>query len=207
MHHGLDGIGPRVEEITEPDRRALQTGLGCLQQSIWALQRSIVTYQDRMSNQLTTILSLISQQDQNVGIKIAEASKTIALEAKMDSSSMKTIAGVTMCFLPGTFVASIFAMPMFDWRAPFGSVVSDRLWIYFVVTIPLTLATCAVWWLWLRFKEKVEPPEHTRNSTRSGTANRAKKLSSRLTQSFRRQQPSREVPSSIRQRNVIKESV
>lgn len=52
-------------------------------------------------------------KDQHISIAIAKASREIAVESKRDSSSMKTIAAVTMFFLPGTFVASLFATLMF----------------------------------------------------------------------------------------------
>lgn len=51
------------------------------------------------------LFSLTAQRDQEIRIKIAADSKTVAEEAKRDSTSMKAIAAVTMCFLPGTFVA------------------------------------------------------------------------------------------------------
>jgi hypothetical protein len=40
-----------------------------------------------------------------VNARIAEESKLIAAEARKDSSSMKTIAALTMVFLPGAFIA------------------------------------------------------------------------------------------------------
>ena len=73
---------------------------------------------------------------------------------------MKTLAVVTMLFLPGTFIASFFAMPLFDWQAPHGQVVDSRLWIYFVVTIPLTGFTCAVWWAWITLKTRRQRKEN-----------------------------------------------
>ncbi|KAI1352237.1 hypothetical protein F5Y01DRAFT_280326 [Xylaria sp. FL0043] len=51
------------------------------------------------------IFNLIAQQDQNTSIGIAEDSRILAAESKRDSTSMKTLAVVTMAFLPGAFVA------------------------------------------------------------------------------------------------------
>ena len=53
------------------------------------------------------------------------------LESRRDSSSMKTRAVVTMVFLPGTFIATFFAMPLFDWQASNGQVVDKRIRIFF----------------------------------------------------------------------------
>ncbi len=64
---------------------------------------------------------------------------------------MKTLAGVTVAFLPGAFVAALFAMPLFEWNAAGdGMIVSKRFWVYWAVTVPLTCLTLAVWVLWTR---------------------------------------------------------
>jgi len=62
---------------------------------------------------------------------------------------MKTLAAVTVAFLSGTFVASFFAMPLFNWDASHNSsVVKGRFWIYWAVSIPLTLVTIISWLSW-----------------------------------------------------------
>ena len=64
-----------------------------------------------------------------------------------DSESMKTIAAVTMVFLPGTFVATFFSMGFFH----FGSgddlylTVAPQWWLYVAVTLPLTIAVLTFW--------------------------------------------------------------
>lgn len=52
---------------------------------------------------------------------------------------MKTIALMTMLFLPGTFYAALFALPSlkFDDKAP--GVVQDGFGLYWAFTIPSTL--------------------------------------------------------------------
>lgn len=82
--------------------------------------------QERLNNQVSGMSNIISQRD---------------------TSAMKTIAIVTMVFLPGTFVASFFAMPMLNWDAVADNlIVSRRFWIYWIVTVPLTIAVFALWW-------------------------------------------------------------
>ena len=73
----------------------------------------------------------------------------IAMASKRDSSSMKTLAAVTVTFLPGTFVASLFSMSMFNWQAPDGRVVTAKFWIYWAITAPLTLITIGIWYAWV----------------------------------------------------------
>ena len=73
---------------------------------------------------------------------------------------MKAIAVLTMFFLPATFVAAFFAMPLFDWSAERGSeVVGGRFWVYWVVTVPgtvLVLGVWRAWWSWDDWKGKNE---------------------------------------------------
>jgi hypothetical protein len=47
----------------------------------------------------------MSQIDSKASITVAEESTKLALAAARDSSAMKSIAVVTMLFLPGTFVS------------------------------------------------------------------------------------------------------
>jgi Mg2+ and Co2+ transporter CorA len=117
---------------------------------------------DDLKDMMSAIYNLIAQKDSNVGLRVANHSRTLAIESKRDSSSMKTIAAVTMAFLPGTFVASFFAMPMFDWNKPPGhNVNTHAFWIYWTVTIPLTASVLLLWWTWLRFKTVREIREDT----------------------------------------------
>jgi hypothetical protein len=65
---------------------------------------------------------------------------------------MKTLSIVTMFFLPGTFVSSLFSMPLFDWDATNSSYGNPAVWkprlgIYMAITAPLTLLTFTIWGL------------------------------------------------------------
>ena len=95
-----------------------------------------------------------SRKDQKVSVDIAKSSRLIAYNTLHDSASMKAIANVTMVFLPGTFLASVFAMPFFSSQKAAGFFVSERIWIYVVITIPLTLATLACAWVWYHFSAR-----------------------------------------------------
>jgi Mg2+ and Co2+ transporter CorA len=88
----------------------------------------------------------MAQKDSKVNISLAETSATIAQESKKDSSSMKAIAVLTMCFLPGTFLAAIFAMPLFNWDASEGeAVVKSGFRWYWAIAVPLTVLVLGVW--------------------------------------------------------------
>ena len=46
-------------------------------------------------------------------------------------------------------------MTMFNWQANSGeSLVSAHLWVYFIVTIPLTFIVFAIWIWWFRTQDR-----------------------------------------------------
>ncbi|KAL9584989.1 MAG: hypothetical protein Q9212_001786 [Teloschistes hypoglaucus] len=63
------------------------------------------TLRNRIRIQLSVVANFMTQNDGRTNIAIAEASRRIAFETKRDSDAMKTIAALTMVFLPATFVA------------------------------------------------------------------------------------------------------
>ncbi|KAH8810749.1 hypothetical protein F5884DRAFT_875544 [Xylogone sp. PMI_703] len=107
---------------------------------------------ERMQSQQTVLFNLIAQSDNLINVSLAKDSKEIAVASKQDSSAMKIIAVLTTFFLPGTFMATFFAMPLFNWSQPsISQVTSHHFWIYWAVTVPLTLVTIAsviAWALW-----------------------------------------------------------
>lgn len=56
---------------------------------------------------------------------------------------MKTVAIMTMAFLPATFFAALFAMPAFDWDG--SPVVQDHFWVYLAFTLPSTALVFILW--------------------------------------------------------------
>ncbi|KAI0381338.1 hypothetical protein F5Y04DRAFT_80172 [Hypomontagnella monticulosa] len=93
----------------------------------------------RRIDSLTTVLySLIAQHDAAVQYHLAH-------ESIRHSMSMKTLSVITILFLPGAFVASIFSTNMFVFD-PNG----QEIWIYFTTVVPLTAVCMVVWRWWLR---------------------------------------------------------
>ena len=59
---------------------------------------------------------------------------------------MRVIASVTLLFLPGTFVATLFSASFWDFSpSNQGSVVSKWVWLFWTITIVLTVAVLGVW--------------------------------------------------------------
>jgi hypothetical protein len=59
-------------------------------------------------------------------------------------------------------------MPIFSWNAgPASDVVSHRLWVYFLVTLPLTIITLVSWRIWSQQSNKIyEQRREERKQTR-----------------------------------------
>jgi dipeptidase len=57
---------------------------------------------EHMADWYWQVYQFMVQKDSKVNLQLAETTTTIAKESKKDSSTMKAIAVLTMCFLPGT---------------------------------------------------------------------------------------------------------
>jgi hypothetical protein len=61
---------------------------------------------------------------------------------------MKALAVITAIFLPGEFMSSLFGMSLFDWQPGADGVVNWRFWIYWSITVPLTVGILVAWRAW-----------------------------------------------------------
>ena len=68
---------------------------------------------------------------------------------------MKTLAFVTMVFLPGSFVSALFSTDLFDWDNTedqgIGILTTPQFRLYWAVTIPLTVITFIFYFMWAEF--------------------------------------------------------
>ncbi|KKY14586.1 hypothetical protein UCRPC4_g06715 [Phaeomoniella chlamydospora] len=113
------------------------------------------TLAQRLANQMQSIFQLTNQRDSRANLAIADFNNELAWQAHGANSSMRTIAFVSLLFLPGTFVASFFDTPMFNWVPSEGKVlVAEPFWIYWTVSGLLTLILCAGWAQYLQSKRK-----------------------------------------------------
>ena len=68
---------------------------------------------------------------------------------------MKTIAVLTMFFLPAAAVAALFSMPFFEVTA--SGIRSKDFHVYWAVTIPLTIVVMGFWFVSMRIKNQKWP--------------------------------------------------
>ncbi|KAH6977455.1 hypothetical protein BKA56DRAFT_674268 [Ilyonectria sp. MPI-CAGE-AT-0026] len=108
---------------------------------------------DNTSITMQTIWNHIARHDAAVNTKISIANTSIALDSKQDNAQMRSIALLTMIYLPVSAIASVFSMGIFDWSSK-GTVVSKYIWIFVVLSLGLTIITVLVWYLATRTIKK-----------------------------------------------------
>ncbi len=88
---------------------------------------------------------------------MAHHQRLLALASKRDNQSLKALSIVGALFLPATLLSSLFSMTFFNFQTGNGDdspTVAPTLWIYFVITVPLTVAVLLVMFWWDRTREK-----------------------------------------------------
>ncbi|POR34676.1 Uncharacterized protein TPAR_05130 [Tolypocladium paradoxum] len=116
----------------------------------------------RVQVQIDALFSIITQQDSLHSLKLSQSTHEIAYFSYRDSSSMKTLAVVTMFFLPGSFISALFSTPCFEWASvdhlsnDIGVKPTPQFSLYCAIAIPLTVVTFMLYflWLWVQKREK-----------------------------------------------------
>lgn len=94
-----------LREVLRKSQSAVKSQTRVWRRRADALLDEAETWKGKASILVQTVFTLATQRDTGISIQIAQDSRTLAQKATRDSTSMKAIAAVTMCFLPGTFVA------------------------------------------------------------------------------------------------------
>ncbi|KAF5013626.1 hypothetical protein FDECE_387 [Fusarium decemcellulare] len=126
-----------LEELKAPGFRIMQR-----------LQELIDEYDEHIRECSTLIQGLdlaLSTDTRETNQEIAHSSLQVSKLAQKDGNLMKSIAFLTMIYLPATFASTFFSMDFFDW--PYdekNSIMTHYIWVYAVVAIGLTVLTVAV---------------------------------------------------------------
>ncbi|CAK7271827.1 hypothetical protein SEPCBS119000_004805 [Sporothrix epigloea] len=121
----------------------------------------------RLDVQRAALYNIIAQKESKLNLEIAQHQRLLALASKRDNQSMKALSVVGAIFLPATYLASLFSMTFFNFQPGGngangtgdgsdggGPIVAPTLWVYFALTIPLTLLVLAALVWWDRSREK-----------------------------------------------------
>ncbi|KAF2013810.1 hypothetical protein BU24DRAFT_494212 [Aaosphaeria arxii CBS 175.79] len=170
-----EGFGDSVEG---GDVTIFYERLDFIEQSLVAAERKCDYLERSIDAQVQTIYTLVAQKDNQTNIAaasasyhIASSSRRIAILTRKDSTDMRIIAAVTLVFLPGTFVATLFSTGLFDWG--YGDptsndtdnekgsqdggqkVVSRYIWVYFMLTGVLTGVVLVAWVLFSCLQKRI----------------------------------------------------
>lgn len=104
------------------------------------------TYYQDIQATLQLLTNLIYRSASNDARLRNEINLAFNVVNQQDTKAMRIISIVTLTFLPATFVSTLFSMTFF--RQPSdqkGWGMSPMIWIYFVISVPLTGFTIALW--------------------------------------------------------------
>ncbi|EFQ98605.1 hypothetical protein MGYG_01629 [Nannizzia gypsea CBS 118893] len=123
--------------------------------SLSAAQSMVCEDVEYMRRRTAMLLSQVQQMTDRTQSQTAfsdsEYTAAIAIDTKRDSIAMRTISILGIIYLPGSFVATLFSMDMFQWGDQSSPPkASPFLWVYWAVALPLTLATVLIWFFWVR---------------------------------------------------------
>ncbi|KAK7969111.1 hypothetical protein PG996_002449 [Apiospora saccharicola] len=162
VHAGMDKYWLMTDH-NRPDISALHDSLisrlDFYRIKLTGIEHYVHTTLERLNIQRQALYNIIAQKESKLNLEMAAQQRRLAHASKRDSTAMKTLSLLGALFLPGTFLASLFSMSFFDFNvgpefpgmdpddySGKGAQVSEYLWLYFVVTIPLTLAIVGAWW-------------------------------------------------------------
>jgi len=166
VYEDLGDLEERLDFLTDTSKKLQDAGckttsavesLKFLRDRNHLRRRWVSSFRERTQLIIHFLFSIDSQVNNQTNLEIAGTSSIIAKEAAKDNASMITIATMTMLFLPGTFVSAIFSMVFFNYGVDNNGQeifqVSSRLWLYFAVTVPLTVLISGIYQYWRRQRE------------------------------------------------------
>ncbi|KAE8554237.1 hypothetical protein EYB25_002775 [Talaromyces marneffei] len=127
--------------------RIIQEKLYISDKDMTAKQARATSLNERLHNEINLAYHVVTQKSNQLSINLASI-------ARRDNATMKALALIGVLYLPGTFISGIFGMSFFNYN-PQGNnnnnnsgtdwMMSDKFWIYWTITIPVTIFTVMLW--------------------------------------------------------------
>lgn len=120
--------------------------LGFQKRMIKGLHARSMAIETRLNNELNLAINKVAQEESATTIRISQATQN-------DGAAMKAVAVTTLVFLPSTFLSTIFSMSFFSYEpSKDGGIwhVSGKIWLYWLLVVPLTAAAMGSWVWWQR---------------------------------------------------------
>ncbi|KAK4123725.1 hypothetical protein N657DRAFT_645313 [Parathielavia appendiculata] len=161
------GRGGEVDKL----HRSLLARLDFYQAKLKGIENYAHITLERLTIQRAALYNIIAQKESKLGLQMAGEQRRLAHAAKRDSTSMKLLSLMGAIFLPSTYLASVFSMSFFDFipdstdlaastdngsgsgSGGRWSPVSPLLWIYFAISVPLTVLIVVGWRWWDKRRE------------------------------------------------------
>ena len=134
-------VNSRTDLQAEPAHQEVSERLAFFKSYIDSARQRSISNEKRLQNEIQLAFNIVAQHDASISVEISRA-------ARSDSETMKTLAFVTLTFLPPTFICALFSMSFFHYDDGSGWGVSNKIWIYWVIAVPTTVATALVWNYW-----------------------------------------------------------
>ncbi|KAK8877072.1 hypothetical protein PGQ11_002018 [Apiospora arundinis] len=117
--------------------RSMPDAVRLLCDRIHTVDQTAKATQKRAKAQANVVSGLIAREDTRFSHHLAD-------RARRDGSTMKVIALMTMGFLPATFYAALWSIPVLEEPG----LTKDDFWVYWAFTVPTTIVIFLVWdWL------------------------------------------------------------
>ncbi|KAK7749321.1 hypothetical protein SLS62_008290 [Diatrype stigma] len=158
-----DRVRPeRFARVLRALHGSVQARLDFYRAKLAGMEHYAHTTLERLHIQRQALYNIMAQKESKLNLEMAAQQRRLAHASKRDSTAMKTLSLLGAVFLPGTFLASVFSMTFFDFGPDdsgndppnAGATVSKFVWIYFVITIPLTVLIVGSWWFLDRRRER-----------------------------------------------------
>ncbi|KAH7125590.1 hypothetical protein B0J11DRAFT_528770 [Dendryphion nanum] len=135
-HNRLMGADPN------PVQRSTQQALEYRKTMFQSTERRLDSLDKRMANIIQLSFHLVTMTDSRV--------------MQSENQSMKTIAVMTLIFMPLGTVATIFGTQLIRLRdeAPYQMEVSRDFWYLWLISVPLTVMVVIIWKVWYRDEKK-----------------------------------------------------
>ncbi|CAK7268623.1 hypothetical protein SEPCBS57363_003187 [Sporothrix epigloea] len=167
MRNGLlnaNHTDPAAELILDKVHRSMTSRHDFFRQKLKGIRHYAHTTVARLDIQRGALYNIIAQKESKLNLEMAQHQRLLALASKRDNQSMKALSVVGAVFLPATYLASLFSMTFFNFQtgANGGNSIDDggtptvapTLWVYFAITIPLTVVVLVALFWWDRTREK-----------------------------------------------------
>ncbi|KAJ5128616.1 hypothetical protein N7526_006782 [Penicillium atrosanguineum] len=146
-------VGSRTDSRAGAAHQEVSRRLAFFKSYIDSARQRSISNEKRLQNEIQLAFNVVAQHDAGTTVEISRA-------ARSDSATMKTLAFVTLTFLPPTFICALFSMSFFHYDSGSGWAVSSQIWIYWVIAVPTTIATALVWNYWTKLFPSISESFH-----------------------------------------------